>query len=325
MRRRIFLWMGLGVLFASVLLCRDGLAKETYKVQRGDTLASIAVQVDVEPSALQKANRLKGSKLAINQTLVIPARKNQPLAKTAEASPARAESYTVRKGDTLAGIARKTGVSLAELRKCNRLRGSALKIGQRLALRDKKDPPFQDPAAVDPGRRVQNALITEPDAEEEGDGGIISREAWQEIERQRQDSAALLGNWTTPEEPQLLAKVAMGFLGAPYRWGGSSVTGIDCSAFVKKIYQIFNVDLPRTSFEQSRVGMRVSRSELTVGDLLFFKTKREVGHVGIYVGNNEFVHASSRKRGVRIDNLDTPYYDKRFVRAVRLKDLDDSL
>jgi LysM repeat protein len=147
MRRRIFLWMGLSVLFASVLLGRDGLAKETYKVQRGDTLASIAERADVDLSALKQANRLKNSTLKINQLLVIPTRNAQPLAKAAKVSPARMESYTVRKGDTLAGIAKKTGVSLADLREHNSLRGNALKVGQRLALRDKKEQGIHDSAA----------------------------------------------------------------------------------------------------------------------------------------------------------------------------------
>ncbi|MDA8124766.1 MAG: NlpC/P60 family protein [Deltaproteobacteria bacterium] len=325
MRRRIFLWMGLSVLFASFFLCRDGLAAETYKVKRGDTLISIAEKVDVELSALQRANRLKSSKLKANQILIIPGKKSQPVARTGKSAPAGEEFYRVRKGDTPAAIAKKTGVSLADLRKLNNLRGNKLAIGQRLTLRDKKELPGQEKGSSDPARHVQNALIADLDDEEEVDGGVTSLEAWQEIEKRKQDSAALLGNWTTPEEPKLLVKVAMGFLGAPYRLGGSSVTGIDCSAFVKKIYHIFNIDLPRTAFEQSRVGMRVSRSELTVGDLLFFKTQKEVGHVGIYVGNNEFVHASSRKRGVRVDNLDTPYYDQRFVRAVRLMEVNGSL
>jgi peptidoglycan DL-endopeptidase LytE len=146
-----------------------------------------------------------------------------------------------------------------------------------------------------------------------------------EIEKQKNDSVALLGKWSSPDEPKLLVKVALGFLGAPYRLGGSSVTGIDCSGFVRKIYQFFNINLPRTAFEQSRVGMRVPRQELAEGDLLFFNTRKTLGHVGIYIGNNEFVHACSRKKGVRVDNLDTPYYDRRFIRAVRLKGNDGGL
>jgi cell wall-associated NlpC family hydrolase len=123
---------------------------------------------------------------------------------------------------------------------------------------------------------------------------------------------------------QLFVKVATGFIGAPYRFGGSSLKGIDCSSFVQKIYRIFDVTLPRKASEQSKVGISITRENLTEGDLIFFHTKRSLGHVGIYIGNNEFVHASSRSKVVRIDSLDTPYYQKRFQRAVRVKGLDNN-
>jgi cell wall-associated NlpC family hydrolase len=118
--------------------------------------------------------------------------------------------------------------------------------------------------------------------------------------------------------------VATGFLGAPYRFGGSSLKGIDCSSFVQKIYRIFDITLPRNARQQSKVGISISREQLTEGDLVFFHTKRSLGHVGIYIGNNEFVHASSKRKVVRIDSLDTPYYQKRFQRAVRIKGLDNN-
>jgi peptidoglycan endopeptidase LytE len=324
MRRRIFLWMGLGVLFASLLVTAGGLAKETYRVQSGDTLYSIAGKAGVDIAALKAANKLKDSSLKLNQILIIPAPKNQKLAKASPAAP-RATYYTVRQKDTLAGISRKTGLSVSELRALNGLSGNALKIGQRLVLINEKHPPSRTARTINAAVYSRNALHPEPEEEEEPDSGLFNQKAWDEIERQKEASAALLGKWTNHDEPKLLVKVAMGFLGAPYRLGGSSVTGIDCSGFVKKIYNLFNIDLPRTAMEQSLVGMRVSRDELSEGDLLFFGTKRTIGHVGIYVGNNEFVHASSRKRGVRVDNLDTPYFDKRFVRAVRLKGMDDTL
>ncbi|MGB9630061.1 MAG: C40 family peptidase, partial [Thermodesulfobacteriota bacterium] len=112
------------------------------------------------------------------------------------------------------------------------------------------------------------------------------------------------------------------FLGVPYRLGGSTLKGIDCSAFVRKIYQIFNVDLPRTAREQIFFGKRVRKEELEEGDLVFFKTHRANGtHVGIYVGNNEFVHASSWSKEVKIDSLETPYFNKRFLQGVRIKEL----
>ena len=131
--------------------------------------------------------------------------------------------------------------------------------------------------------------------------------------------------WSSPEEPKLLVKAAMGFLGAPYRLGGSSLKGIDCSGLVKKIYAAFSIDLPRTAYEQSRIGMRVSRKELVEGDLLFFNTRRSFGHVGIYIGDNKFIHAASQKRGVRVSSLNESYFNKRFVRAVRLKGSEDDL
>ena len=135
----------------------------------------------------------------------------------------------------------------------------------------------------------------------------------------------MLGKWQTPEERRLFVKVAQAFLGAPYRLGGISLKGLDCSAFVKKIYQLFDINLPRTAREQAHVGMGVARNDLIEGDLVFFNTRRSFGHVGIYIGNNEFVHASSRNKGVRIDSLNEPYFNKRFAKAVRLKGLDEEV
>jgi len=227
----------------------------------------------------------------------------------------------VRKGDTLTGIAKKTGTTIARLRDPNRLQGSSLKIGQKLTLKPRQD---QDVLSVPaPVKYTKNKLL--PEHVEEEDDRISSEEARAEIEMQTKESRSLLGNWSTPDEQHLLVMAVMGFLGAPNRLGGYSIKGLDCSGLVKKIYQTFNIDLPRTAFEQSRVGLRVARSKLVEGDLLFFNTRRRLGHVGIYIGNNQFVHASSRKRGVRIDNLNTPYFDKRFVRAVRLKGNDDGM
>jgi len=308
--------MGLSILFTSLAICGDLLAKETYKVQQGDTLVGIARKIGVTPGALKAANRMKVSSLKANQTLIIPSPKIKKVSKSKPSPLPRGEVYVVKKKDTLAGIARKTGVSIAELKKINRLSGSALKIGQKLSL---KPEPEKQPELL--------AEYTEDELEADGaDGAILTPdEALAEIERHKKESAALLGKWSSPDEPKLLVKAAMGFLGAPYRFGGFSIRGIDCSGLAKKIYQLFDIDLPRTANEQARVGMRVARSDLSEGDLLFFNTRRRGGHVGIYIGNNEFVHAASRKRGVRVDNLDTPYFDKCFIRAVRLKGSDDGL
>jgi cell wall-associated NlpC family hydrolase len=325
MRRRIFLWMGLVVLFSALFIATDGYTKESYRVQRGDTLYSIAGRVGVDVAALKAANGLHSNGLTPGQLLRIPTAPKPSISKNSPPKTARAAHYTVQKSDTLAGIARKTGVTVAELRDLNGLRGNALKAGQRLLLRNDTAGPIRSGKSVHTAVYSRDSLHPEPEGEEEPDSPLAAEYAWDEIERTKRASESLLGKWTHPDEPKLLVKVAMGFLGAPYRLGGSSVTGIDCSGFVKKIYNLFNIDLPRTAMEQSLVGMRVSRDELCEGDLLFFGTTRFIGHVGIYVGGNKFVHASSQKRGVRVDDLDTPYFDRRFVRAVRVKGMDGTL
>jgi cell wall-associated NlpC family hydrolase len=126
----------------------------------------------------------------------------------------------------------------------------------------------------------------------------------------------------------MLVKVAKSFAGAPYRYGGDSVRGLDCSAFVKKIYEIFEVQLPRSAREQYSAGMRVASRDIATGDLVFFRTKKQFPyptHVGIYIGDGRFIHASSWcNLGVRVSNLSDNYYAKRFVGAVRVKTVPDS-
>ena len=98
--------------------------------------------------------------------------------------------------------------------------------------------------------------------------------------------------------------------------------GIDCSAFVKKVYEIFGVALPRTAREQSCVGRPIGKDELEEGDLVFFQTQRaRRTHVGIYIGNGEFVHASSWNKEVKVDHLDKPYFHQRFLRGVRVREV----
>jgi peptidoglycan endopeptidase LytE len=94
---------------------------------------------------------------------------------------------------------------------------------------------------------------------------------------------------------------------------------------VKKIYDIFDIQLPRTAREQARVGLKIGKEELNIGDLVFFKTKRYVKyptHVGIYIGDGNFIHSSSGygRIGVKIDSLSSDYYTKVYTGATRIKD-----
>ena len=161
--------------------------------------------------------------------------------------------------------------------------------------------------------------------EEDGDREDIISPSVAEKGKGKEAVEEPLSKWSSSEERTLFVKVVKNFLGVPYRLGGSTLRGIDCSAFVKKIYEIFNVSLPRTTREQFRMGKSVPKEDLEEGDLVFFNTntrRANTTHVGIYIGNKEFVHASSQNQEVKVDNLDMPYFNKRFLRGVRIKEVE---
>jgi peptidoglycan DL-endopeptidase LytE len=312
-KRQVLVLSGLFIISLLFSSFSTVLAKQ-YEVKKGDNLYTISKKFGFSAQELKQANGLHGTHLKLKQILYIPEKdaststapsKSKQLAK---AKPAA--YYMIKKGDTLALIAQKTGVSLRQLTAINRINPKSLRIGQKLALA-KAQPAWKTEA-------IDEESIGE-DGEDLAETGEIAG-----LPDDRQNSAEPLGKWASPDERKLLVRVATGFLGAPYRMGGSTVRGIDCSAFVRKIYHFFDITLPRTAREQSNIGQSIEKTELTEGDLVFFSTRRQFGHVGIYIGNNEFVHASFRDKVVRIDNLESPYFHKRFVRAVRVKGLDES-
>jgi len=107
--------------------------------------------------------------------------------------------------------------------------------------------------------------------------------------------------------------------GTPYRIGGSTSEGIDCSNFVKGLANnVYRVDLPRTSREQAAFCKEISREELKEGDLVFFNTGRGISHVGLYLLNDKFVHAST-SMGVVISSLNETYWSRRYVKGGRIE------
>jgi len=132
----------------------------------------------------------------------------------------------------------------------------------------------------------------------------------------------------TPDPDQLVVAQGDGspvlqsaaeFLGRPYRFG-SEGKAFDCSGFVRTVFAKIGIELPHSARDQFSLGERVGRDELEPGDLVFFRTYRHsASHVGIYVGDDKFVHAATRGGQVQVDSLDEAYYARRYLGARRLE------
>lgn len=123
-------------------------------------------------------------------------------------------------------------------------------------------------------------------------------------------------------DKQKLLEDAKYFKGGKYVWGGTTPEGFDCSGYVQYLYKKHNINLPRTAWEQSKQGHFVNMENLQKGDLLFFLTDKKRGipitHVGIYLGNGNFIHAASKKQGIIISPLTHGSYAETFVSARRV-------
>jgi cell wall-associated NlpC family hydrolase len=127
-------------------------------------------------------------------------------------------------------------------------------------------------------------------------------------------TAAVANDWG-----DRLVSRAMKYLGTPYRYGGTTPSGFDCSGFVYYLYgAVFGQNIPRMPHDMAREGTPVARNDLKRGDLVFFGYRGTFTHVGIYAGNGQFVHATHRGSPVMVNALDGDYYRERYMTAVRL-------
>lgn len=125
-----------------------------------------------------------------------------------------------------------------------------------------------------------------------------------------------------PAQDLLLS--AMSLIGVKYKWGGNTPeSGLDCSGFIRYVFQnTLNIALPRTALGMSRTGDTIDKSELKPGDLVFFNTlKRQFSHVGIYLGDNRFIHAPRTGRNIEVANMEDKYWTSRFNGARRMSEL----
>jgi len=280
MKRLLTVLVGIALLAAIPV---GSLADVTHVVRKGDTLGKIARAHHVSVSKIQAANGLEGTHLSVGTKLVLPGGKAQ--SKRSKARSGKGKGVTVRESTPAEETQPGAQLSLVDPQ------GSTLHTGTW------KPPTEAELAelaqAVKAADTASPAVAAAPDAPE-------ARKADESIKDR-------------------LLRVAQRMLAVPYRFGGTTLWGLDCSGFVQKTFAFLNLDLPRSAREQFREGAKVAKADLSPGDLVFFRTYANYpSHVGIYLGDNRFVHASSREKKVTVESLDTPYYVKRYIGAKRL-------
>jgi peptidoglycan DL-endopeptidase LytE len=213
-------------------------------------------------------------------------------------------SYSVRAGDSLYKIAQDFGTTPGALKSANGLESTRIKPGQILNIPAPKSAaaktgkPHPAESAAIPNETYMSSAIAESAGKDEA-----------------ANSQALSTR---------LQLVQAGFemIGVRYRFGGSGLSGIDCSGLVKTLFSKFNIDLPRSSKEQFKQGQKVDRDELEIGDLVFFSSGgSQPTHVGIYVGNDQFLHAARKAKQVVVSDLNKIWYTMRYLGARRVMDL----
>ena len=169
---------------------------------------------------------------------------------------------------------------------------------------------------------VLNDSLAEDEDEIPEDKGIDITSVMSRIDKNT-SANDLEADKSTLKEKMLMEIIK--YLNTPYKYGGTSSNGIDCSAFTQTIYHnVLSVDLNRSAREQFKQGIEIdNRDDLRFGDLVFFNTRRRVkpGHVGIYIGDDLFAHASSRN-GVIVSSMDQDYYSRRFMGGRRVEQND---
>jgi len=283
-----------------------------HKVKKGETLFSIAKRYGKSVEELKRLNHLKGKALKVGTTLLVGIEREKPL-KVELPSPGEAPSlgyqyHTVQEGETLYRISLKYGVSVESLREINHLQNDILMVGQKLKIPSQGET-LERPFVLEKPKGIEKSR--EETLSEKFEKNVLPK------------NKTLTPSMLSKEEEKALMQkfldLSLNYADRRYKLGGEGDTYLDCSAFVKLVYEELGIKLPRSSVAQFQIGDYVDKEELIPGDLVFFKTRgNRISHVGIYLGDKRFIHISSSRKRVSIDSLEDPYYKKRYAGAKRV-------
>lgn len=307
-----------------------------HVVRQGESLWLIARAHGITVRALAEENGLRPTGvLRVGSRLKIPSapEASQQSADDVSPDPQADEpevslTHFVRQGESLWTIARVHGTSVQALAAANQLRPeNILRAGRELTIPELDSAEASAESAPTRPYVVQNGDCLWEIAHRHGttvqaltaanglDPDRVLRVGSVLLVPQSADDA----DAAAPEGQHRFVQAALQYQGVRYRYGGMSTRGMDCSGLVALVLRNYGIDAPHNSKALYRLGKGVSRENLQPGDLIFFHTTRPgISHVGIYIGDGEFIHASSSKGRVRIDRLDQGYYSRAFVGAKRL-------
>ncbi|SFC23519.1 peptidoglycan endopeptidase LytE [Bacillus sp. OV322] len=306
---------------------------DTYIVKSGDSLSKIASAHHITVTKLKQMNKLTSDSLRINQKLTVPDNK-------ITIKKANAVTYTVAKGDSLIKIANKYSLTLAELKKLNNLKTASIYIGQKLIISQTKQTTvltLPKPANTE-GKTESSAYLvksgdslwkiasqfkTSPqsiidfnhlktDALTVGQSLLIPKSGTAPAPA---PPAEAKPNPLPAKDASSVIAMAKKMIGVPYSWAGASPDGFDCSGFIYYVFKNSGYQISRVS-AATYYDLGKSVATPKPGDLVFFSTNPAssalISHMGIYIGNGQFIHASSSK-GVQISSLSMSYYQTRFA------------
>jgi LysM repeat protein len=277
--------------------------KVYHVVKKGETLASLARKYHTTPEEIKRLNHLRTARLKPGQRLLVKVEKGEEIRLSFSLTSDMFKSssnepyvvHRVKEGETLYRISLMYGVSVEEIKLLNGLEDNIILVGQELKI------PSQD---------LEKPRLREPKAMFKAEEEPLTKKF----------GRFTLGKAEVQALRDKFLEISRQYANVKYRFGGEGNGALDCSAFVQRVYSELGIKLPRSSYHQYLVGQEVDKNELIPGDLVFFRTSKRapVTHVGIYIGDNKFVHVSSNRKGFAIDSLDDPYYRARFVGAKRV-------
>lgn len=303
----------------------------TYTVEKGDTLSKIASKHNTTIALLREWNNLQSDAIYIDQKLIVSKKQNTPSndnlpAKTtantstsikSSATTAKIHTYIVAKGDNLTKIASENNTTVAKIKEWNGLTSDKIYENQTLIIRKEPlvstGPVIPLTVANTSGTAGNTSLITSNSSTETLSTNVSSADeeiaAKLAVEREitTAPSAVNIEKYTS------VISLANSLLGTPYVYGGNSVNGFDCSGFVNYVYSNAGFTIIRKSSLDYFMNDTTIVANPVPGDVVFFKNTYipTISHMGVYIGNNEFIHAGSN--GVEVSNLTYEYWDTRFV------------